>query len=185
MWNLTENFFNRRSINIDISHRCALECPGCQRQHLDKIPGRDITMKEIEKLAKHFKRFIFCGQLSDPVHHPKFIEIITYLKNKNIEVDIHNASSTKSEKWYIEAFKANPDAQWTFGIDGLPHQSHQYRINQNGNKLFDIMNKAKEYLNTMPHWQYIKFDYNKDNVEVARRIAMQNNLGFIEIDSNR
>ena len=48
----------------------------------------------------------------------------------------------------------------------LPHQSHQYRINQNGNKLFDIMNKAKEYLNTMPHWQYIKFDYNKDNVEV-------------------
>ena len=47
------------------------------------------------------------------------------------------------------------------------------------------MNKAKEYLNTMPHWQYIKFDYNKDNVEVARRIAMQNNLGFIEIDSNR
>ena len=54
-------------------------------------------MKEIEKLAKHFKRFIFCGQLSDPVHHPKFIEIITYLKNKNIEVDIHNASSTKSQ----------------------------------------------------------------------------------------
>ena len=27
MGNLTENFFNRRSINIDISHRCALECP--------------------------------------------------------------------------------------------------------------------------------------------------------------
>ena len=25
----------------------------------------------------------------------------------------------------------------------LPHQSHQYRINQNGNKLFDIMNKTK------------------------------------------
>ena len=47
------------------------------------------------------------------------------------------------------------------------------------------LEEAKEYLNTMPHWQYIKFDYNKDNVEVARRIAMQNNLGFIEIDSNR
>ena len=31
------------------------------------------------------------------------------------------------------------------------------------------MNKAKEYLNTMPHWQYIKFDYNKDNVEVVQK----------------
>ena len=25
MWNLTENFFNRRSINIDISHRCGFK----------------------------------------------------------------------------------------------------------------------------------------------------------------
>ena len=62
---------------------------------------------------------------------------------------MHLLLNQRSE--YIEAFKANPDAQWTFNIDGLPHQSHQYRINQNGNKLFDIMNKAKEYLNTMPH----------------------------------
>ena len=66
-------------------------------------------------------------------------------------------------------------------IDGLPHQSHQYRINQNGNKLFDIMNKAKEYLNTMPHyWQYIKFDYNKDNVEYPEELQCKTTWGSLK-----
>ena len=46
------------------------------------------------------------------------------------------------------------------------------------------MNKAKEYLNTMPHWQYIKFDYNKDNVELEE-LQCKTTWGFIEIDSNR
>lgn len=178
-------FFNRKAINIDIGFRCALQCPRCQRQYLDKIPGKDISMEEIETLANHFNRFVFCGQLSDPVHHPKFIEIIKYLGSRNREVDIHNASSTKPEKWYIEAFKANPDAQWTFGIDGLPHTSHQYRINQDGEKLFNIMIKSKDYLKTTPYWQVIKFSYNKDDIDDCKELAWKNELGFILIDSSR
>ena len=42
-------FFNRRNkgLNIDITHRCALECPRCQRQ----------TFLEIE--AKRFMVLIY------------------------------------------------------------------------------------------------------------------------------
>ena len=47
-----QNFLNRRELSIDLSHRCALECPRCQRQFAfrdqgKKVPGRDITMNEI------------------------------------------------------------------------------------------------------------------------------------------
>ena len=48
---------DRKSLNIDLSHRCSLECPKCQRQtewrdRGDKVTGRDITMSEIKKLIK-------------------------------------------------------------------------------------------------------------------------------------
>ena len=42
-------------------------------------------------------------------------------------------------KHYISAFKSNPKANWIFGIDGMPEESKQYRVNQDGEKLFKIM----------------------------------------------
>lgn len=184
------NFLSRRELSIDLSHRCALECPRCQRQFAFrekniKVPGRDITMDEIKKCAKFYNYFNFCGQLSDAVHHPKFIEILQFCKQNNIGVEVHNASSTKSRDWYIRAFKAYSEARWVFGIDGLPEQSHNYRVNQDGIKLFNIMLEARKYLKQKPHWQYIIFSYNENNVEKAIKIAKENNLIMVLLNTSR
>ena len=185
-----QNFLNRRELSIDLSHRCALECPRCQRQFAfrdqgKKVPGRDITMNEIKKAAKFYNYFNFCGQLSDAVHHPQFIEILEYCNKKNIGVEIHNASSTKSKEWYIKAFKANKNARWVFGIDGIHEQSHNYRVHQDGVKLFNIMLEARKYLKQKPHWQYIIFGYNENNVDKAIQIAKDNNLVMILLNTSR
>ena len=137
-------FLNRKSINIDIGFRCSLECPKCQRQSQhknlnEKVPGYDLTLDEIYKLSDFYKEFVFCGQLSDAVHHPQFIEKLEFCRDNKVGVEIHNASSTKSKEWYIKAFKANRFARWVFGIDGLPEQSHLYRKNQDGIKLLEMM----------------------------------------------
>ena len=185
-------FFNRRhkGLNIDITHRCALECPRCQRQTQfrdrgQKVYGVDISLEDIKKLAAHYKCFDFCGQLSDPVHHPKFIEILAYLKSVNVKCYVHNASSAKSLDWYIKAWKANTSATWIFGIDGLPNESHKYRVNQDGEKLFKIMCESKKYLNTRSVWQYIIFNYNEDHLEEAKRMADEHDLFFIQKQSSR
>ncbi len=122
---------SKKGINIDISNRCPLECMRCQRQtnftlEGRKVYGRDATMDEIRKLSDYFSSFNFCGQLSDPVHHPHFVEILEYLYNKDIQVTVHNASSQKPMKWYIKAFQAHPKAKWIFAIDGLPEESNMY-----------------------------------------------------------
>ena len=96
-------FMNRRSLNIDIGFRCPLECPRCQRQRGwrnfgKKVPGRDLTLDEIDKISDYYKDINFCGQLSDPVYHPKFPEILRLLYNKgdkrihkkSIKVEIRN-----------------------------------------------------------------------------------------------
>tara|TARA_B100001113_G_scaffold148754_1_gene122051 strand:+ start:1074 stop:1715 length:642 start_codon:yes stop_codon:yes gene_type:complete len=184
-------FFNRTiGLNIDISFRCPLECPRCARQFdfRDKgksVYGHDISLDDIKKLARHFKFFDFCGQLSDPVHHPKFIEILKHLYDNKVGAVVHNASSAKSKSWYIKAFKANPDAKWVFGIDGLPEESCKYRINQDGVKLFNIMLESKNHLLKLPYWQYIIFSYNEHHLEQAKKMAQDNNINFMVVQSSR
>ncbi len=169
-------------VNVDLSARCGLECSRCQRQtYYDsntEIPGHDLTIEEFMKITDMFKTINFCGQLSDPVHNKYFIDILRLCKTKNVGGTIHNASSLKSKKWYIEAFKAHPDMRWIFGIDGLPKDSCMYRVNQDGEKLFDIMLESKKYLNTIPVWQYIIFSYNENDIDEAKQIAKDNGVKF-------
>ena len=183
-------FMNRRSLNIDIGFRCPLECPRCQRQRGwrnfgKKVPGRDLTLDEIDKISDYYKSINFCGQLSDPVHHPKFPEILNLLYKKKILVEVSTAASQKSKAFYIKCFEANPNAQWVFGIDGLPEESHKYRVNQDGQKLFEIMIESTKYLANTPTWQYIIFSYNEDHIEQARKLAKENGVRFMTLNSSR
>jgi len=183
-----EIFFKRRRLNIDISFRCGLECPNCARQKYfknTKVPGYDISMEEFYKLTKFFKSINFCGQLSDPVHHGKFVDMLSYMRKNNIEAIVHNASSLKPKSWYIKAFQANNKAKWTFGIDGLPEQSHIYRVNQDGKKLYDIMLESKKYLKRRPVWQYLIFKYNEHNIEKAKQMAKEAGVTFMLLQSSR
>jgi MoaA/NifB/PqqE/SkfB family radical SAM enzyme len=183
-------FMNRRSLNIDLSHRCSLECPRCQRQRQwrdqgKKVPGRDLTLSEIDKLSNFFNDFVFCGQLSDPIHHPQFDKILEMLAKKRVNCRVHNASSFKPIDFFIKCFKIHPAARWIFGIDGLPEESHKYRINQDGEKLFKVMLEAKKYLSFTPTWQMIVFSYNEKSIEKCKKMAADHGLGFLLTQSSR
>ena len=104
---------------------------------------------------------------------------------KNLRVEVHVASSFKSKDFFIEAFKAYPKAEWIFGIDGLPEESHTYRVNQDGKKLYEIMLEARNHLFYRPTWQYIIFSYNEDHVDLALEMAKKDNLTFLIINSSR
>jgi MoaA/NifB/PqqE/SkfB family radical SAM enzyme len=185
-------FFNRkhRNINIDITYRCPLECLRCGRQTSFRnnglrVPGEDMSIDDFNKITDHFPGVSFCGQYSDPIHHPKFIDMLDICREKNIETEVHVASSLKPKEFYIDAFKSNPDAKWIFGIDGLPEESHKYRIHQDGKKLYEIMLESKNYLKVKPIWQYIIFKYNQKHVNIAMKIARENGVNFIIINSSR
>ena len=173
-------------INLDITHRCTLQCQRCNRAVFaargQKVPGEDMTMENFKKVIDYFEEVYFCGQISDPIFHPKFIDFLKLLKGR--KTVIHTAASHKPEKWYREAFEANTDAYWTFGIDGLPKDSHKYRINQDGKKLFKMACMAAKIVGKVK-WQYIVFSYNENNIEEARQMAKDNNLIFEVQKSSR
>ena len=180
--------FNERTLNIDAGPKCTLQCSACARtrfrENNQRIPGKDLTPEQFKKIIKYFKRVSFCGTFSDPIFNIHFIEILKICRDDNIFTEVHTAASHKPEKWYQEAFLANINANWIFGIDGLPKDSHKYRVNQDGEFLFDMM-LLNKYLGSKPEWQYIVFDYNKDDIEEAKKIAKQHKLKFMLILSKR
>ena len=173
-------------INLDITHRCTLQCQRCNRAvfaaRAQKVPGEDMTMENFKKVIDYFEEVYFCGQISDPIFHPQFIEFLKLLKGR--KTVIHTAASHKKEEWYRKAFEANTDAYWTFGIDGLPKDSHKYRINQDGEHLFKMACMAAKIVDKVK-WQYIVFNYNENDIEEARQMAKDNNLIFEVQKSSR
>jgi len=164
-------------INLDITHRCTLQCQRCNRAIFAarglKVPGEDMTMENFKKIIDYFEEVYFCGQISDPIFHPQFIEFLKLLKGR--KTVIHTAASHKKEEWYRKAFEANTEAYWTFGIDGLPKDSHKYRKNQDGEHLFKMACMAAK-MGLLVKWQYLIFSYNENDIEEARQLAKDNNL---------
>jgi len=164
-------------INLDITHRCTLQCSRCNRATFAsrgiKVPGEDMTIENFKKVIDYFEEVYFCGQISDPIFHPQFTEFLKLLKGKRTV--IHTAASHKKEEWYRKAFEANTDAYWTFGIDGLPKDSHKHRKNQDGEHLFKMACIAAK-MGLLVKWQYLIFSYNENDIEEARQLAKDNNL---------
>ena len=185
-----EKFCKRISVNLDGNHRCSLLCPNCPRQTKytnfgKKVAGKDISMKDYDKVIKHFHHINFEGQYSDPVHHPKFLEMLKKCYDNKVHATIQHASAAKPFDWYMKAFKINPNARWRFSIDGLPKDSHKYRINQDGEKLFRVMKECASIMKNKPLWQYIVFNYNENDIETCKQMARDINVDFYVMKSSR
>lgn len=144
--------------------------------------GSDISLSSMSKISKAFGIISFCGQMGDPIYHPHFIDILKVCKNNNVAISTNGYG--KSLEWYDEAVFISKKQQWLFALDGLPHQSHIYRVNQDGNEVFKTM-KHLANLGVNILWKYIVFKYNQDSIEEAQNLAAENNIPFMLIESSR
>jgi len=178
----------RTKINIDLSPRCPLACPRCRRQDYAasgmKPPGHDMSLEDFDKILMHFTNILFCGQISDPTAHPKFHDILRRCYEEKVYTCIATAASHRSEKWYKKAFEIHPLAVWRFGIDGLPEESHKYRVNQDGEKLWKMAMIAK-YMGLQVEQQCIVFSYNEDHIDEVQKRATDAGIRFLKLYSSR
>ena len=169
---------SNRSLVVDASNLCSLQCPKCIRSWVKKVPGETLTIDRFKKLIKYFNESItFSGQISDPImnsHLPTFLKI---LHEENIFSGIHTASSYRNLDWYEIAYNNNRKTRWVFGLDGLPSESHLYRKNQDGYKIFEAM-KLGASKGMQIIWQYIVFKYNENHIEEAKQLAKDNDITF-------
>lgn len=181
--NPTADWLLQFGINTEVGITCRLKCPGCARSVYPKLvlANRSIfrfdEYKPILDVTDHYK---FCGNHSDPIYHPDFVKTFKYLNDQNKHLTVSTNGSGKTKEWWVHVFSLSKETtEFEFALDGIPEDSHIYRINQDGNHVWEIM-KLGRSMGVNIIWQYIIFDYNKDDVEFCRDMANYYGMTFIE-----
>jgi len=175
-----------RMLNMDITNKCRLQCPSCDRQ-IDRSMverARDITLEDYEKIIETFRAVEFCGQIGDPIYHPQFIELLEMSHGLD-RFEVSTNGSGKKMEWWKEVFKrCPPKTVWRFALDGLPNESHIYRINQDGEAVWKVMRLGAS-MGCNIVWQYIPFRYNENHIDEASKMAADAGIDFLLKISNR
>jgi len=176
--------------NLDISHRCILRCPQCIRQ---KTTSQDQIRRSFDLQEQNFKKILnyyvaavtFCGQISDPIYHPEFLDFLKMCDGSGRQVRIATNGSGHSLDWWTEAFQYGlGENAWYFGVDGIDKKSEIYRIGSNFENVWEMMKLGRD-LGHVIVWQYIIFDYNEHEIDSAIEIAKDEDFSLLFVNTNR
>jgi hypothetical protein len=176
--------------NIDTSHRCVFRCPQCIRQRVISQPqikrSFDLEEHNFKKIMDYYEGGVtFCGQISDPIYHPKFLNLLKMCDEDGSKVRIATVGSGKSDAWWDEAYSYGVgENAWYFGVDGIDKKSELYRIGSNFDDVWERMKQGRD-LGHVIVWQYIIFGYNEHEVDRAIEIAREENFSLLFINTNR
>ncbi len=177
-------------INVDTSHRCPFRCPQCVRQ---KTISQDMIRRSFDLEEHNFQKILdyydngptFCGQISDPIYHPRFLNFLKMCNGRNRAVRIATVGSGKSDEWWDEAYSYGlGENQWTFGVDGIDEKSELYRVGSNFKDQWRRMQQGRD-LGHVIVWQYIIFGYNEHEIDQAVEIAKKEDFTLLFVNTNR
>lgn len=176
--------------NIDTSHRCVFRCPQCIRQKIisqDQIRRSfDLSEESFQKIFDYYTNGVsFCGQISDPIYHPNFLNLLKICDGHRKKIRIATVGSGKSDAWWDEAYSYGVgENAWYFGVDGIDKKSEIYRIGSNFDDVWKRMNQGRD-LGHVIVWQYIIFGYNEHEIDRAIEIAKREDFSLMLISTNR
>jgi MoaA/NifB/PqqE/SkfB family radical SAM enzyme len=194
--------YNVECLDIGLTTRCNAGCPQCARTDPSKAKAWDwlkmeeLTLDDIKTIApielvKQLKRVSLCGGYGDPLIARDVQSIIQYFLENNNKLEIYiatNGGMKKPESWWHDLgnLLKGRKSMVTFGIDGINQEQHsRYRIHTDIDVVFRNVEILQMY--KVPcRWQYLIFDYNKDNLETAREMSKKKRfVEFLPITTTR
>lgn len=175
------------SFDITISSYCQAFCAGCQRNDEDGTPSDWITKNQFHMDPSNFKKFLdsgynkwqqfgnlqLCGELGDPMMHPRIDEILDIAFDYNLinGVLINTNGGIRRPEWYAAQAKKNRNLTIAFGIDGINHEMNwKYRKGVKFQQAWDNMIAFHENGGRV-EWHYILFNWNYKTIPEVVNIA--------------
>ena len=180
------------SISMEMTFRCPLQCPFCDRQdpkYKKTIErSKDLPVENFIRVCEsNHKKITFCGDISDPIYHPDFLEILkvmTLYKDKIFV--IHTTATRKSLTWWNEVFDmTTSNIHWIFGLDGTDQETANiYRVNTRYDEVIEVMKLAvSKGINCI--WSFIVFKHNEHQIEDFKKISEDIGISIRIVKSNR
>lgn len=167
------NFDNIEIIEFDLTTICNARCPLCYRNTKDynekyKKPFYRSFKQITEQISKfkNLKTVYLIGQLSEPTTHPDFLQIVQFIKERNLKIKICTNGDLHSDEFWSKLgnLLSEDDEVW-FSICGNTQELHSYyRRNTN---LERIIHHATILRNIKPVdcVKCIRFQYNYQNID--------------------
>ena len=197
-----------RTINVDTSTRCLMQCPFCARQsfvvkyqwHTGKRLIKtnrtfygDLKPENALQMANSFDRISFCGQISDPIFHKNLFSIFEALDQGTAirTLEFHTVASGKKMAWWERVFSYMENAKYKtdliIGIDGIDQKTASHRIGQNFEEAWEVLRYFADNKrdNIDITWQFIPFLYNEDEVLTAAETAVSLGINLLLLKSSR
>jgi MoaA/NifB/PqqE/SkfB family radical SAM enzyme len=169
-----------RSLHLEITSRCTLACPRCQRTaNPEELAVGDVPLSVIRRITREAfpdAGFVnFCGNYGDPIYHRHFHEVVRHMKAEGFVVRVETNGSRRSAKWWAElAAMLTRQDRISLSIDGLEDTNHLYRVNSRWRDIIVAVEALRGRV--MLVWKFIVFRHNQHQIEAA--IAMARELGF-------
>jgi molybdenum cofactor biosynthesis enzyme MoaA len=172
------------SLELNITNYCQAKCRTCRRTVTDTgetVPWlvlKHMSDQELDHIVSKTMglnmTYDLCGEYGDPMMHPNIQKIIDKLTSIG-SVSINTNGGLRNEKFYSTNAK-NRRLKITWSIDGLDHDTNwKYREGVNWQRAMDNMT-AWFHHGGKGRWEYLMFDWNKDQIPLAKTFADANNI---------
>jgi MoaA/NifB/PqqE/SkfB family radical SAM enzyme len=179
------------SINLDITYRCPLQCPFCDRQfYKDAIKETrqygEMSTEDFSKILNFFNKIVFSGQTSDPIYHTDFHKLLEMFDISNcISLQVSTNGTRKSVEWWKKSYDMSKRVEWIFGLDGVDQETAEiYRKNTRFDEVFNAMLLGKE-MGVNVTWQFIPFKHNEHQLDEYKKLCDRYDINHRIIQSDR
>lgn len=160
-------------LELELTSTCNLKCPLCIRSlGIMEIPKNKYRPLEqvIEQLESYpnLEFVTIAGAIAEPTSYPYLLEVIKYLKNRDIETSLYINGDTRKDSYYIKlgVLFRNCKGNIYFTICGSTQELHeQYRVNSNLDRVLARLDIVNRYSGNKGILTWIVFNYNEKDFE--------------------
>ena len=181
----------KHSFDFALTTYCQAKCRSCARTNEDTgekeswLELKHMDLNVFEKRLANLKNvelddIEFCGEFGDPMMHPQVDNFIETALNYAPEVTISTNGGLRTPDWYESiAKKYKQRLKIDFAIDGATHDVNW--LYREGVDFERAINNMKAFTNNGGYakWLYIIFDWNWQQVTLAKQMADDMNIKII------
>lgn len=184
--------------NFEITSHCNAKCPSCFRtmmldwknswstevkymstlKHLSVDDFEEFILNNVAFLKNNSYEYIeakFCGEVGDPLMHPKLEKLIEIASTIFDKVEIYTNGGLRKNIWVKNIIKKYPKLFFVFGIDGITDDVNQkYRIGVRTDLALSNMIESAKHRFTK--WDFTIFEHNYHQLQESIDFASKHGI---------
>lgn len=162
-------------LELELTSFCNLKCPLCIRS-LDIMPIPKNDYRPLEEVLAQLDSYpnlmyvTVAGAIAEPTSHPDLLEIIKYLKKRDIEISLYINGDTHTDDYYkkLGVLFRGTTSHVYFTICGSTQELHEkYRVNSDLERVLRRLEIVDRFSGGQAILTWIVFNYNEADFEAS------------------